>query len=523
MTCYDLLLKNADRKNQKIVFDNTELTITELIETIDSFATSLDILNIKENDVVTMYLPTCIQAVVCFYACSKIGAICNIVHPLIPMDKLVENVIKTNSKAVLFYDYLIEDYEKLKSTNKILINCSIEDYSGILKPIYHLYLKFKKKNFRNCNKYFKMIKTPKKIFNTLKDSSSKVCVSMHSGGTTSSDKIVYLTNENFNSLSTNLELMYERKERFDEYSIACLPIFHAYGLGVSIHTCLTNKYSVILVSKFNTNKIIRYINNYNVTFIAGVPMMFKKLLQNKKFDNPAIQKLCDIWCGGDVVDESLVKSFDEVLQKHNAKARMMRGYGLTETTSVCAVNRFNLYKKESCGKAIPNTQLEIWDENNLQVAKNVLGEIVVSSDSCMKSYMDDCGYVIKNGKKYIKTGDIGYLDDEDYLFVKDRIKRVVKINAINIYPSEIENLIKTNKVVSECCVVPYFENNKTLFKAYLQLKEPKINEEDLISKLNKLCKSNLIKYAIPSKYEIVEKMPRTLFAKIDFMNLKNKQ
>lgn len=519
-TCYEMLINNCDLKKGSILFNGHKIVLHKFIKDINEFSLSLIELGFKKGDVLTIYLPTCPQAIVAFYACSKIGAIANIVHPLMPIDNLKENLKQTKSKALMFYDLLIKDQKQLANLNQILINCSISNYVVFRKGIYSLYVKIKTKACTKALKYSKLInhKTTQSPLNFLRvgGKGSDVVCTMHSGGTSGEPKIVKLSNNALNNLSVSLEKMYTRKERGTEFGLVALPMFHAYGLGVAVHTCLTNKYSLILAPKFLPKQINNYIRHHNVTFMAGVPIMFKKMIEHKNFYGKHLSKLQDLWCGGDVLNESFVEHFDTIMERFKAPARLMRGYGLTEVCSVCAVNTFENYKKYSCGKPIPNTTIQIWDEKDKPLKPNTIGEVVVNSPSVMEGYLDDLGYVVKDDKIWVKTGDLGYMDKEGFLFILDRKKRSIKINAINIFPSEIENLVKTHPDVDEACAVPYHYNEKTYIKLYVSLKIKEFNKEKIKRELFDLCFKNLIKYSWPRLIEIIDEMPRTSFGKVDY-------
>lgn len=227
-----------------------------------------------------------------------------------------------------------------------------------------------------------------------------------------------------------------------------------------------------------------------------------------------------VWCGGDVLTEPFVEHFDMILKKYKSSARLFRGYGLTEVSSVCAANTFEHYRPYSCGKAIPYTKIEIWDEENNLLSPNTIGEIAIGSPSVMRGYLNEVnGFVHKEGIKWVKTGDMGYMDEDGYLYILDRRKRSIKINAINVFPSEIENLVKKLDYIDEACAVPYHYNEKTYIKLYITMKDKEIAEERVKREILTLCKKNLIKYSVPRVIEIVEEMPRTKFGKIDFKKL----
>lgn len=528
-TCYHKLIKeyNQGKLGSKIIFNKHKQRMSQFVKDIDNFTVVLVNLGFNYGDTLTLFLPTCPQALVAFYACSKIGVIANIVHPLTPIEQLKENLKKTNSKGLMFYDILIKDHSSLESTNQIIIKCSVADYTFWRKPFYSLYARLKCKPYNKTLKYKQLLKenTTSKI-ELPKGSSLDVVVSMHSGGTSNIPKIVKLSNEAINNLSNNLYMMYTSYKTLEnnQYTVVSLPIFHAFGLGVAIHSCLIFGYNVILMPKFDAKKINKFIKQYNVTLLAGVPIMFKKMMADPKFEGKHLKKLKDLWCGGDTVNENFVEQFDEKLKKWGSTARLMRGYGLTETCSVCTVNNQKEYRKNSCGKPLPNNIIEIWDDNENKLQANQIGEIVINTNSMMTGYEDNSGITTKNGINYIKSGDIGYIDSDGFVFVIDRKKRVIKISAVNVYPSEIEAVAMTNEKVKEACAVGYHYNEKTYIRLYITIQDKwknLVKEPEISKELKELITNSLIKYAIPREIKIIDIMPITKLGKKDYKKLES--
>ena len=518
--CYQMLKNCCDMKKGCIVFRNHKITMKTFFRNIEDFAISLKKLGFEKGDVLTIYLPTCPQALVAFYACSKLGVIANLVHPLTPLENLKENLQQTHSKGLMFYDILIKDHKMLSGMNQILINCSISNYFIFRKLFFFIFAISKYKANKASIKFSKLIRH-EKISSPVPDEGlpDDVVCTMHSGGTSGKPKIIELQNCALNILSTSLEQMYTRKQRGggSEFSLVALPLFHAYGLGVAVHTCLTNRYSLILAPSFKPKYYNKLIRKYNITFFAGVPVMFKKMILHKNFYGKHLSKLIDLWCGGDVLPESFIEHFDTILKKYNSPARIMRGYGLTEVSSVCAANTFENYRKHSCGKAIPGCEIEIWSDTDKPLPPNTIGEIAVCSPAMMKGYLNENnGFVHIGEKLWIKTGDMGYMDEDGFLFILDRRKRSIKINAINIFPSEVEGVAKQNECVDEACAIAYHYKEKTFIKLYITLKDQNANHEKLKRELMSLCQKRLIKYAVPYEIVIINEMPRTSFGKIDY-------
>lgn len=516
-TCYEYLHSGVNR-NGYIVYYGHKLKISQFLQDIESFSGALSSLGLTKGDVVTLYLPTCPQALAAFYACSKLGMIANIIHPLVPVNLLAENLRKTGSKALLFYDVTVKDELPLTKLNQVLVRCSIADYVNARKPVYKVYSRMSGKRVRTIATYASLLKKGKSVPTELVGKGEDILCYMHSGGTSGQPKIVMLNNVAFNSVTDGMFKMYHPNVQVGDFNLATLPVFHAYGLCSAMHGPLSVGYSLILVPKFDTKVVAKYLNKYYVTVWSVVPAMLKKMLANNTFDSKGLASLDVIWCGGDVCDESLVDSVNGILSKHCARARLMRGYGLTEVCGVCIVNNYDYEQKESCGRPMPGNIVQIWDDDNNDLSEGELGEIVISGNGVMSGYLegDDC-LVHKNGKIWVKTGDIGYLDD-GYLHIVDRKKRSLKIAAVNVFPAQIEDCVKKLDFVSEACAVGVKTDGKQFVKVYVTLTKP-INYETVKREVISICKQNLIRYAVPYFVEVLDEMPRTDFGKIDFMSL----
>lgn len=519
-TCYDRIVSGANR-NGFIDYYNHKIPIRRFLSDIERCAGAFAQLNLRKGDVVTLYLPTCPQSLAAFYACSKLGLVANIIHPLVPVNLLSANLAKTHSKVLLFYDATVKDERPLAQLNQVLVRCSIADYVTFRKPAYKLYSYFGGKRLRKIITYKKLLDSGRNVQTEPMGTGSDTVCYMHSGGTGGAPKIVKLSNNAFNGCCDGMFAMYHPDVRPGMWNLATLPVFHAYGLCSAIHGPLWVGYNVILVPKFNTAAVKRYLNKYDVKVWSVVPAMLKKMLADGTFYCKGLSNLDVIWCGGDVLDEQTVEQVNGAFARYGSSAQLMRGYGLTEMCGVCIVNNYDYYKKGSCGRPMPGNKAEIWDDDGNAVADGVLGEIVVSGKGIMSGYLegDDC-FARKDGALWIKTGDVGYLDD-GYLYVVDRKKRSLKIAAVNVFPAQIEATVKQLDYVSEACAVGVKVNGKQFVKVYVTLRAPR-NANQVKSDVIRVCRDNLIRYAVPAFVEIIAEMPRTPLGKIDYKNLEQR-
>lgn len=516
-TCYEVMLDRC-KKDGKIVYYDHVIPMRKYLRDVDAFARGLTNMGLTKGDVVTVYLPTCPQSLVAFYACSKMGLIASFVHPLTPVDELEKNVAETKSKALLFYDVLVKDERKLTKLNVALVRCSICDYVTFRKPIYALYAKAVGKRVKGARTYASLIKDATQT-SVVGGENDVVCY-MHSGGTGGQPKIVKISNRAFNEPSKTIVNMYNPSNADDNFYLTTLPVFHAYGLCNSVHTGFVAGFNLALIPQYDVKVVKRYFNKYNITAWAVVPAMLQKLIRVNALDHKRMGKLDVIWCGGDVLSESLVEQVDGILAKYSKRpAQLMRGYGLTETCGVCAVNNYNHYAKNSCGRPIDGCKVEIWDDEGHTLPVGEVGEIAVTTTGLMSGYLDNSAEFVKDGN-WIKTGDMGYLDEQGFLYIVDRKKRMIKIAAVNVFPSEVEACISKLDFVREVCVVGTKVNGKQYLKAFVSLTQP-MDKSDVERQITAYCKANLIRYSVPAFVEVLEALPRTKLAKIDFKVLED--
>lgn len=516
-TCYDKLI-NGVNENGTIVFYGKKNPMRAFLRDVDLFAAALKKRGFEKGDVLTVYLPTSMQAIVAFYACSKIGVTANIVHPLMPLASLNENMKAVGSKGLLYYDATLSSRDVFKDFKGLLVECSVADYMGVLSPFYKIYGLEKCKGRTRRTSYRAFLKSGKDGDFSHCGDGEDIVVTMHSSGTDGTPKILKISNRAMNALVENLLFLKDHDTK-GEYSLVTLPVFHAFGLGISVHYALTDGYNLCLASRFNARRANEYIKRFNVTFVAGVPVMFKKMIAEKNFSGNRLKKLKQVWCGGDVLPEDTLKTFDEKVKSAGGTARIMRGYGLSEVCGACAANSYACYKDGSVGKPFENTTIKIVGDDGQELNNGEIGEILVNTDAEFSGYVNGGdGKVIVGGKPYVKTGDMGYLDNDGYLFVSGRKKRTVKINAINVFPFETEEKIRKLSGVEDCAVVDFENNGKIEFTAYVVAddKDRSVIEREIFDVVNP-C---LIKYARVKNVKFVETLPLTKMGKTDYNALK---
>ncbi len=539
-SCYDYLLASYKRISRVLGDDYTafvtpvgpvesETGMKRLFADIEKVASFIASKGIKKGDVMTAFLPTCGHAFVAFYSLIKLGVIANFVHPLTPPNQLEEIMEHTGSKAVFMLDLFAGPYSSIIEKYPTIV-CSTSDFCD---GIAYQYAKgneaqnAKVPDHENVYIYKDILAMELPEVPSVVAPYKDDAIYLHGGGTTGKSKTIIHSNYSLNFLAYAMYALDPEHDYSNAYSICALPCFHAYGLGVAMHYSLCNAYRPIMITKFDPRQVNDIIRKYCVVGFNGVPKMFQKMLEEDNFENDGVKNLKIVSAGGDFVSDEFVSLFNAKLKKLGAKTKMCRGYGLTEMCAVCTTNvGVPDYKATTVGRPVYGTTVEIWDDDCNRLEEGEIGEVVISGETMMNRYLPDevvkdTGiYTDENGKKWIKTGDVGFLDADGHLVFTSRIKRIIIIAGYNIYPATLEERILALDYISEACACQgYDENGKPYVKLVVSLLDSNADREEAKEKLMKFCKENFEGYSVPRRIEIMDALPRTKMDKIDFIKL----
>ena len=520
---YEAARANVAERNVRIAvsFYGKKYTFERIFRYIDLLADNLAAeFSLKKGDTVTLCAPNSPQALIAFYAANKLGVKVNLVHPYIPPEKLSESMERTGSKLLFVYDLYKGDADAF-DVPVLVSNCGAF-MSGAAKIYYRLTNKRTMRGGLCFEKYLKDRKAPAKTAERF--GTDEPAVYLASGGTTGEPKIIAHNNYVFNNLCSKAEeFLSEPLENYTAlYNV--LPIFHGFGLCINMHMCMMIRATNIMCIKFNAKMSAKQIIGQKANILTGVPTMFLKLLGEKSFTEADLSNLKDVYVGGDSVPDSLVREFNAALEKGGSKARMYIGYGLTETVTVCLVNTLRHHCPSSIGYPLSNTDVRIYKDGERLPAGEV-GEIYLETDQFMLGYLgeDHAPFAEIDGRKWLKTGDYGWLNEDGFLFFKQPFKHLLKVSGVPVYPSEIEDAVLSVKGVKKACAVGMDDPVRgQVVKLYV---EPDAGAEEsaLSAEIERVCREKLIAYAVPKKIVFRGRLPVNLIGKIDRKQLEEEQ
>lgn len=522
-TMYQYLAESfEDTSLERIIFYNTSIDIKETLLAINGVANYLYSENIAPGDSIGICLPNMPQAIFSFYGVNKAGCIANVIHPLISTKALITIISETNTKLLFLMDrFYAEHRAALDKTNCKVVVCKASEYlRGAHKLVYQ---KLEPKGSPTDITFKDIIidTRDKPARQGAKDGRS---IYLHSGGTTGEPKTVVLSDYAVNYLAHTLIKMTEKDgHRYlpTESMLVVLPLFHGFGLTICIHAALTLG-RLILMPNFNSHRACALMRKYKINYLTGVPNMFAKMMSERNFAGRHLKCIKQVFCGGDKLDPAIKDRFDSALAKYGSKAEMIEGYGLTEVTTVCTMNLIGKTRRHSQGLPVDGVDIEIRDFEGNILPVGSEGEIFVASPAVMMEYLGDATTTAEvmladaSGKVWIKTGDIGRLDKEGYLYFTDRKKRLIKIAGFNVFPAEIERVIDKMPEIVRCCAVEGLYEGKPCVKLLIEMNK-KFKYSPLIEqKIKLLIENEIIKYAVPRIIEVVPYFKLTQIGKVDF-------
>lgn len=518
--------------NIALEYFDTQITYKDLIKKINKVAAALKALDAKRGERISICMPNTPEAVYSIYAVNEIGAIANMIHPLSSEKEIEDYLTQADSRILLCVDLAYPRVESIiKNTNveHVIVVSATRSMDLIIRLVYKL-TKGRKNHIKKSQHVIpwdqflsqagKYIGNPHARVNAGDDA-----VIMYSGGTTGKPKGIVLSNLNFNAQA--LGAKYLVPELFKpEYSfMAFLPNFHAFGFGCCIHMPLYFGARSFLIPQFNPKKFKRYITKYKVSILVGVPTVFDYLMK-LKFKKDGLKNVKYVVSGGDMISMSNKEKINEFLRAHGSKALIENGYGLTEASGGFIFSPLSIAEDpDAIGYPLPDNEVIIMDLKTKQPAPTGKdGEILVRGHSVMKGYLNKPketkeAFIKIGNKKYLRTGDVGYIDKGGVVHFRSRLKRMIISNGYNIYPANIEDVTLKCDKVAACAAIGREDKLRGQKVVIFVVAKQNASERVIRRELNTIYRKHLARYEIPREIRFLPELPKTKLAKIDFKAL----
>ncbi len=531
----ELFDQMADKYGSKtaLIFYGKKISYKKLKELIDRFAAALNDLGVSKDDTVALYLLNCPQYVIAYFAALKVGAKVTPISPVYTSKEVKHQLEDSEAKTIVCEDILYDNVEKaqVKLDNVVLSN--IGDY---LPPLKRLFGKSAlAKVYRGMEvpspQYVEQAglhlfqslikKYPPQPPQITIDPRKDIAALPYTGGTTGLPKAATLTHYNIVSLQAQTVSFWPMFEEGREVVIAYLPFFHIYGQVVVMLNGLVQGSTLVLFTTPDIDDILSAIERYQVSGFFGVPTLYEYLKEYEKTDRVNWKRLKLIACGADTLHESTINEWERRTQ-----AKILEGYGMTETTAVSHSTPFDRPKTGSFGVPLPSVIAAVINTDGTEFKPvNEVGELILHGPNIMQGYWKrpretEESIVEIDGKKWLRTGDLVRMDEEGYFHFFDRKRDLIKYKGYSVFARHVEEVLYKHPQIKAAGVVGVPDPMVgQLIKAYVVLQSEargKISEEEIIG----FCQKNLAHYKVPKVIEFIGELPKTDVGKVSRRELR---
>jgi long-chain acyl-CoA synthetase len=476
-----------------MVFEGEEISNVSIRDNSNRLGSALKDLGIGEDDVVAISMSNCPQIFESFGAVFRIGGIA---LPILFVLKEEEcRFILEDSGAVavitdaVLADKMLTACEGLDSVKQIIV-VGGEDTDRTLS-------------------YEKLLAESPPDLEMVDKDPEDIAIIMYTSGTTGKPKGVLLTHENLISCAKSAYVSSEFEEA--KTSLMCLPMAHIFGVA-GMNTALYNEFPetrIVVMRWYEPEECMRLIQEYQVQLFPAVPTMFSLIVNHPNVDNYDLSSLEDCVAGAAPLPLELRRAF---MDKFGCEMRQL--YGLTESTGMGTIYRPSMsWKDGSVGKPYEYMEMKIFDDDDNELPPGEIGEVVIRGPQLMKGYHnrpEETAEALRGG--WLHTGDVGYLDEEGYLFLTDRKKDIIIKGGENIMPTQIEDKIYEHPAVAEAAVIGI--TDPTYGEEIVACVALKPGMEATPEELMEFCRENIPTFKQPKEVRILEALPKSSIGKI---------
>ena len=518
-------------------FEN-KITYRELLENADIVADSLVKDGVKKGDRVTVSMPYLPETIYTIYALNKIGAVVNMVDPRINSELVTRYVNTAHSDYAIIIDKAEKKFEKIMSNTNLRKVISVNPMNSMGNSVLRLASRFKKSSFTKWNDFI----TKERInIDSAHFVENELAVIEYTSGTSGEPKGVMLSNESFNALS--LFQFQSCKMEPGKKFLLIMPPFIAYGLVIGMHNMLGQGQHLLMIPNFTLDKahkmLPKLIDKHHPNCIMGVPN-FLQILMNYKKD---LSFLDGIIIGGDHLESQIEKDGREFLASRGSKAQIYKGWGMTELASCGSFTKMGgtnnigsvgIPLSKNNIKILPKKSDDSEDYNidDMELSYGEEGILFMCSPALTLGYYenqkatDRVIYTDGTGIKWMNTGDIFKVEQDGSMYFNRREKRVVvRPDGHNIPTEQIETIASSFDEVANSVVIgtpcdKYKHGEYATVCVTLKDKNMTQKEmEQILYNMEKMCKKELQPRDRAKYFMIVEKLPYTMNAKVDYDKL----
>ena len=511
-----------------------KFTYADLIVNVKKTAAALRGAGVKKGDIVTVVSIMTPEIIALFYAADMMGATLNLVDPRYSVEGIREYIEEMDSHLLVCLNVVYERCRQAaKRTNveKVIVLSPADSLPPVMAVGYKLTTPDKNKYASNVIRWKQFIKGGEGQSTAAEPyDPDHACVVVHTGGTTGSPKGVMLTDDCFNGIALQFQA-YPKLFHRGQKLMNVMPPFIAYGFACGIHLPLVLGFTVIIIPNLDPAKLGSLVLKYKPEHMFGVPTHYQQLAADPKLRDKDLSFIINYAAGGDSLSRGAEQTVNDFLAAHGARYPIAKGYGMTEVSSAATVAAGLDNKPGSVGIPMVNTVVAAFEpgtDQELPIGQR--GELCISGPCLMKGYYnkpEETAILLRrhpDGRVWAHTGDMGYLDEDGFVFLDSRIKRmIIRHDGFKVFPSMIENVVSRHPAVHQCSVVGCTDKDHVQGRlpfVYIVLKaDTTAKKKQVIRELERMCAEELPEYVQPVAYKFISSMPMTPVGKVDYRQL----
>lgn len=511
-----------------------KFTYADLIVNVKKTAAALRGAGVKKGDIITVVSIMTPEIIALFYAADMMGATLNLVDPRYSVEGIREYIEEVDSHLLVCLNVVYERCRQAaKRTNveKVIVLSPADSLPPVMAVGYKLTTPDKNKYASNVIRWKQFIKGGEGQSTAAEPyDSDHACVVVHTGGTTGSPKGVMLTDDCFNGIALQFQA-YPKLFHRGQKLMNIMPPFIAYGFACGIHLPLVLGFTVIIIPNLDPAKLGSLVLKHKPEHMFGVPTHYQQLASDPKLRDKDLSFIINYAAGGDSLSRGAEQTVNDFLAAHGARYPIAKGYGMTEVSSAATVAAGLDNKPGSVGIPMVNTVVAAFEpgtDQELPIGQR--GELCISGPCLMKGYYnkpEETAILLRrhpDGRVWAHTGDMGYLDEDGFVYLDSRIKRmIIRHDGFKVFPSMIENVVSRHPAVHQCSVVGCADKDHTQGRlpfVYIVLKaDTTAKKKQVIRELERMCAEELPEYVQPVAYKFISSMPMTPVGKVDYRQL----
>ena len=499
-------------------FMDRQSSYKEIGQLVDRAAKGFQALGVGPGVRVGLFLPNCPYYVICFFAVLKAGGTVVNYNPLYAERAIARQIVDSNTTIMVTLN-IQGLYPKVapRLADTCLQTIVVGSMGGILPWRERtLFALLRRREIADVPSDARHVRFKKLIANDGKfepvaiEPERDVAVLQYTGGTTGLPKGAMLTHAALHANTEQVRRWAVGSRPGEEKVIGALPLFHVFGMTAVMNVSLAGGFEIILLPRFRLDQLLKVIHHKRPTVMLGVPTMYSAINGSKLLDQFDLSSLRFCISGGAPLPRAVQAQFEAL-----TGCSLVEGYGLTEAAPVCTINPFDGERRPgSIGLPLPGTLIEITslDDPDRRLPLGQRGEICVSGPQVMAGYADrpdETTEALRGGR--LHTGDVGYMDQDGFVYLIDRIKDLILNGGFNVYPRMVEEAIALHPAVEEAtvCGVPDRHRGEVV-KAYVRLREGAALSA---AELRAFLKDKLAPFEQPRQIEFRERLPMTEMGK----------